>query len=274
MKKIHDSPWMNILDQKILNQFLLLTGLNIPNPQKPLINRIGEAFSLIPYENLTKIIKSGSVISSSSAMRYPDELIGDWIKWGTGGTCFSLTASLTAICDALGIESHPVLADRHYGPDTHCGLIAVCDSKILLMDPGYLMCFPIALPSHEPVIISTEFNTIELVPLDNGKKVELHTSVKGNRKLRMTYKIRPVDDFAFAVAWEQSFAWEMMTYPVITRISAGEHQYLQDRKLSIRSGETTRRSELASDLQAEVICNTLGIHKEIVKKALGVIKHG
>jgi arylamine N-acetyltransferase len=226
---INDAPWLKI-SQQVLQKFLTRFGISLYENPESLLYRVADAFSTIPYENLTKIIKSDAMVNSSSAMRYPDELISDYLKWGTGGTCFSLTASVIAIYNALGIESHPVLADRYYGPDTHCGLIIVKPEGLLLLDPGYLLFTPVLLPRNHPVTIRTGFNSIELVPLDNGEKVQFFTIVKGNRKMRLVYKIKPVDALTFACAWEQSFKWEMMTYPVLTRITAGEHQYLQGKQ--------------------------------------------
>ncbi len=270
---INDAPWLKI-SQPVLQKFLIRFGITQYENPSSLLYRVAEAFSRIPYENLTKIIKSDTMVNPSSAMRYPDELITDYLKWGTGGTCFSLTASVIAIYNALGIEAHPVLADRHYGPDTHCGLIIVKPEGLLLLDPGYLLFTPVLLPRENPVSVQTGYNTIELVPLDNGEKVQFFTVVKGNRKMRLVYKIRPVDSIAFASAWEQSFKWEMMTYPVLTRITAGEHQYLQGNRLAVRSATGTRRKELSVEMQYTYIAQNMGIHADIVKKALEVTKHG
>jgi len=270
---INDAPWLRI-SQPVLLKFLCRCGINLYEDPASLLYRVADAFSRIPYENLTKIIKSDAMVSSSSAMRYPDELISDYLKWGTGGTCFSLTASIIAIYNALGIEAHPVLADRYYGPDTHCGLIIVKPEGLLLLDPGYLLFTPVLLPRLHPVTVQTGYNSIELVPLDNGEKVQFFTVVKGNRKMRLVYKIKPVDSLSFAYAWEQSFKWEMMTYPVLTRVTAGEHQYLQGNKLAVRSATGTRREELSTEMQYKYIAQNMGIHIDIVKKALGVIKHG
>jgi hypothetical protein len=234
-----------------------------------------KAFSILPYENLTKILKSDSVISASSAMRYPDELLGDFLKWGTGGTCFSLTAAVVAVFEALGIIAHPVLADRHYGPDTHCGISVTGDSgQVFLLDPGYLVFEPIPVPREIPVTIGNGFNRIELNPLASGARVELYTIVRNNRKLRLTFKMEQVGDEAFRRAWEQSFAFEMMHYPVLTSIVNGAHLYIQGNSLSIRDDQKTIRRTLTKENEIEYITAMLGIHREIVIKALEKVNYG
>lgn len=273
MKNINDAKWLSV-SQDILTRFFERCGIDKTLHSSILIYRIAEVFSRIPYENLTKIIKTDSMVTPSSSMRYPDELIGDYLKWGTGGTCFSLTAAIVAVYNAVGIESYPLLADRHYGPDTHCGLMMVIPEGLMLLDPGYLLFTPVLLPREKPVSVVTSYNTIELVPLQNGEKVEFYTMVKGNRKLRLVYKVKPVDPSRFARAWEESFKWEMMTYPVLTRVTAGEHLYIQGKDLSIRTSAGTKRSKLDPDLQLKYIVENIGISKEIIIKAFGVMKHG
>jgi hypothetical protein len=240
-----------------------------------LINRVAGGFKNLPFENLTKILKADTVISAGSAMRYPDELLNDFLKWGTGGTCFSLTASVVAVFDSLGIEAYPVLADRHYGINTHCGLIIIQPGgDVLILDPGYLLFAPVQIPKEQPAFFDTGFNRIELRPASGGTRLELYTSVKGNRKLRLTFKLEPVSDAAFGKAWEQSFAFEMMTYPVLTRTVNGCHQYLQGNVLAMRDSERTRRLTLTPEKQVEFFTASAGMDKTIVTRALEIVKYG
>jgi arylamine N-acetyltransferase len=281
-KRVHQAPWLTIKNEAILAGFLRRTGIGLGRHSDRFVNvmagavaeAVAEAFKLVPYENLTKILKASSVISAASAMRYPDEVIGDYLTWGTGGTCFSLTASMVAVYDALGFEVYPVLADRHYGVDTHCGLVLVTpEGKTVLLDPGYLLCTPVTVPTESPVFMDTGYNRIELRPAGNGR-LELYTIVKTNRKLRLTFKMGSVSDEMFGNAWERSFAFEMMTYPVLTRQYRGCHQYLQGTTLAVRNSRRTERTVLTPEQQIEFISGQMGIHREIAKRALGEVNYG
>jgi arylamine N-acetyltransferase len=238
------------------------------------IEAIAQLFSTIPYENLTKIIKSDVLVSVRSALRYPDELLSDWIRWGTGGTCFSLTSAMVAVYNCMGIEAHPLLADRHYGIDTHCALVVVIPEGVFLLDPGFLFYHPVQLPQHTPVSVNTGYNTIELIPKDNGSRIEMYTIVKGSRKMRLVYKTDFIDAVRFEKAWESSFAWEMMTYPVLTRVSASQHIYLQGDALAVRTAEKTSRQKMSIDERFKFISGTMGIDPEITRKALEILKNG
>lgn len=271
-RPVHTDPHFLLADQAVLTHFLRVFQID-PNFDRgePLITKLCTAFSKIPYENLTKIIKSDMVISTGSAKRLPDEVISDYLHYGTGGTCFSLTATFIAILNALSIEAHPILGDRRYGSDTHCALVFSQDSDLLLLDPGYLIHTPTRLPTVTPVSISTGFNTIELIPHEAGRKVDLVTIVKNDRRFRLTYKINPVDGPTFGRAWERSFAWEMMTYPVLTRYTNGVHYYLQGTMLRIRDGEKTTKHTLSPDEQYDFVSKTLGINTNIITQAFSVV---
>jgi arylamine N-acetyltransferase len=272
---IHDAPWLRLIDPDLLRRFLARFAIDPELRGFPLEEKITAAFKFIPYENLTKILKADTVISARSAMRYPDEVIADFLTLGTGGTCFSLTAALAAVLDACAIEVYPILADRHYGPDTHCGLIMTRgDGQLVLIDPGYLLFAPLLIPRDGPAFFETGFNLIELLPTAGGTRLELHTIVRNNRKHRLTFKLEPVSDEAFGRAWEQSFAFEMMTYPVLTRHANGCHQYLQGNVLAIRDSEKTRRVTLTPDKQIEFISVSAGMDRDVVTRALEIVNYG
>jgi len=273
-ERLHDAPWLRIQDEATLHAFLSRFGISGNDPDHLLL-QVTTAFKEVPFENLTKILKADSVISASSAKRNPDEVIGDYLRWGTGGTCFSLTASVVALLDALGIDAWPVLADRHYGQDTHCGLIIVRqDGSVLLLDPGYLLFAPVAVPVEKSSFFDTEFNRVELTPVAAGSRIELYTIVKGNRKLRLTFKIEPVSDESFGRSWDRSFAFEMMNYPVLTRRVNGTHQYLQGNVLACRDSRRTERITLTPEKQLDFISGSVNINRDIVVQALEVIRHG
>jgi len=268
---IHDSPHLTLGDKPVLQNFLRRFGINPNAGAAALIPRVAAAFSAVPYENLTKIIKTDALVNPRSAMRLPGEVVGDYLRWGTGGTCFSLTAAITAVYDALGIEAHPILADRYYGTDTHCGLIIRNGPELYVLDPGYLLFTPVPLRAGESSFVETGTNTIELKPLGGGGRVELYTVRGRDRKLRLTYKMTPADAAQFARAWESSFAWEMMNYPVLTMRAGSAQQYLQGDKFTLYTGEGSKRLAVDVEDRARVIASSFGIDQRIVVKALEII---
>lgn len=269
---VHTDPHLSLQDETILARFLSYARIDPAVEQKGMIlEKLCRAVAEMPYENLTKIIKSDEIVNPGSSKRLPDEVLRDFLEYGSGGTCFSLTAAFVALFNASGFEAHPILADRHYGVDTHCALVLVQNAELLLLDPGYLIHTPIRLPTLTPVTVSTSFNTLELAPRDAGQKVDLITIVNTDRRPRLTYKIALVDGQTFGRAWERSFAWEMMTYPVLTRYSNGVHYYLQGNQLRIRDQQRTTRRTLSPEERQAVMCQTFGLNKRIVAKACLIV---
>ena len=271
---VHTDPHFRITDDTLVARLMRRAGTVDFESDNSNLGKICQLFSTIPYENLTKIIKSNSVVNPASAKRLPDEFIHDYLTLGTGGTCFSLTAAFIAVLDAAGIQAHPILADRYYGVDTHCALVLPRQGQMLLLDPGYLLNRPVPLPISKPQIQETGINSVELAPEDAGRKVDLTTIVGDDRRHRLTYKIDLVDGTRFGKAWEDSFAWEMMTYPVLTRYCFGQHHYLQGTTLRVRNGDGPQRSTLSADQQGLAAIELFGIHPTIVKKAMATLSHG
>ncbi len=274
MKPVHTAPIFRCNDRVLLDRFCRRYGIHPDDGPADVIEQCAGAFSALPYENLTKIIKSDSVLSPDSALRYPAEVLADHLKWGTGGTCFSLTAALIAVFNELGFNAQPLLADRHYGPDTHCGLAVKHEDRLLLLDPGYLLFIPTPLPAFASSVVDLGYANIELRPSEGGSRIELATIVRGGRKARLTYKRSPVDAAAFKRAWVDSFTWEMMTYPVLTRCSAGRHVYFQRTSASVRTSEKTERFELETSEQFAFIRENMGVAGDVVLRAWEVMRHG
>jgi arylamine N-acetyltransferase len=238
-----------------------------------LLRRICAALGRIPYENLTKIISAaGGHVPAGHAKRLPDQVLRDFAQYGAGGTCFSLTAACVAVLTAYGFEAYPMLADRHYGTDTHCAVMLSFDGALWLLDPGYLLHQPARLPTTEPVTVTSGVQAIDLRPCDAaGRRVELFTLAGSARRSRLTYKVAPVDGPTFGRAWERSFTWDMMTYPVLTRVVNDVYYYLQGHQLRIRADGRTVRRALAPESEYEAISSTLGIDPTIVKHAFSVL---
>jgi hypothetical protein len=165
------------------------------------------------------------------------------------------------------------LADRRYGTDTHCALILRKDNEAWrLLDPGYLIFTPCLIPSSGTLRYDLPLTPIELVASPIPGRVELYTvsaSSQGKltRKLRLTYKIEPVDEAEFAIAWDRSFGWEMMEYPIISSFVGDTHVYIQKSSLLLRSPSESIRETLSRERMLDEITKRIGISRDIIKRA-------
>jgi arylamine N-acetyltransferase len=259
-------------DSEVARLFLAHFGLARDAPRERLLEDVARAFARLPYENLTKIIKRARCGRIETARRMPQEVVTEHVTGGTGGTCFSLTACLLHVVRALGWRAEPILADRQYGTDTHCALVVWMNGEPHVLDPGYLIVRPLKLALRHEARLPNAFNELILSPQGGGEKLDLYTVQQGRETYRLTYKTSPADPGAFLNAWDASFDWDMMRYPVLTRV-AGERQfYLQDRRLQVRSLDAISRAEVAAEVLPACIVEQFGIEMSVVARALEVLE--
>jgi arylamine N-acetyltransferase len=235
------------------------------------LEALARGFARLPYENLTKIIKHREEGHPGRARRDPGEVFGDHVRWGTGGTCFSLTAFLLHLVRAYGYEAEPILADRRYGSDTHCALVVRLDGTPHLLDPGYRIFRPVPLAGSGERRIETPHNDIALRPVD-GDRLALSTIRRGSETYRLTFKLPGADPAAFMRAWHASFSWDMMRYPVVTSCRGGSHVYLQNTSVQVRNRMSTDRREVAFDQLPAFIAGRFGVAPAVAAHACGIVK--
>lgn len=263
---------MSAMIGPVLKAFLCRHELQPGDPPDRLLRGVGEAFSAIPYENLTKIIKDAECGIRAQARRTPDEVIADHLSLGTGGTCFSLTSALIYVLRSLGWETQPILADRPYGNDTHCALLVWIGHKPHLLDPGYLITNPIPLEGGSQRTIRTSCNELILASGVNSNKLDLHTIQGKTKTYRLTYKTSPVDEGEFRGFWEASFAWDMMRYPLLTTMRASRQLYLRANYFQAREADSVTKLEIPPDQLAERIASEFGIAHSVVCRALSILR--
>lgn len=234
-----------------------------------LLAEVQKKFTRIPYENVTKIIKSYEHPDQEARYRFPEEIIDDHIQFAAGGTCFSLVYYLRKILDELEFSCSTHMADMHYGSDIHCAIVTeICGVKYLV-DPGYLLTTPIQLSDNQPVIHETSSNIIEVVPAETGYNV--FTIEQGRRKWRYRIKSTPVTDDEFTCHWDASFGYNMMNALLISRADEDGRLYFRKNRFS-RINKSGKKNENVTGLEEEFAAQVFGMDKTLVRKALNILK--
>ena len=233
-----------------------------------LLEAVARSFARIPYENLTKIVKDEREGAPERARRGPLEVLRDHIELGTGGTCFSLTAAMLHVLRGLGFSAEPLLADRPYGVNTHCAITVDLNGSPHLIDPGFLIVKPIPLEITAETRIETPFNELTLLPGRGGTTLELSTAQDGRRTPRITFKTDPVDSSELLRAWDASFEWDMMRYPLLTRVQGGRQLYLQGNRFQIRTRAGAERRRVDATELPRLIEEHFGLRSTVAVTAL------
>lgn len=257
-------------DRTLLAKFLCHFGISDTGDPRALLRDVATMFSRLPYENLSKVLRLAERGSVSQALRGPDEVIDDHLTLGTGGTCFSLTAALLHLLRSLGWQAEPILADRRYGVNTHCALLVWIEGVPHLLDPGYLIVDPIPLTTNSPQRIVTSFNELILTPNAGGDRIDLATRSQGQQTQRLTFKTQPVDVGEFLTVWEDSFDWDMMQYPVLTRVAGAQQIYLQGNRVQRRGHDSLQKMEVSPAEIADRIVAEFGLDRATVLKAMNL----
>jgi arylamine N-acetyltransferase len=250
----------------------------------PLLRLMIAAYSNLPYENLTKIIRKHKARSPEERLRGPVEVVSGFVERHTGGTCFSLTYCLGSMLSSAGFRCYPVMADMRR-PNIHCALVVEMGGKRYLVDPGYLVGEPVEL-SGFPVQVSTTFGTVELRPRRNdsydlftleggwdelsgigpGEGASIEAPRAGERKWRYTVRAASVSHADFMKYWQDSFALPMMNNLLLTRLTSEGHLYVKNHHLRVRTRAGKTNENIRAGLEAR-IASEFGIPPDVTAEA-------
>ncbi len=254
------------------------------DPDLALLRGVITAYSNLPYENLTKIIKKFTARTSDERLRGPVEVVSGYVERHTGGTCFSLTYCLGAMLASAGFRCYPVMADMKR-PNIHCALVVEMGGKRYLVDPGYLVGEPVAL-TGAPARVPTTFGTVELRPrlnesydlftleggwdelsgLGRGDPPAPAALRNGGRTWRYTVRTSPVSRADFMRYWQESFALPMMNNLLLTRLTADGHLYVKNHHLRMKHLGGKANENIRADLEVRIAAE-FGIPPDITAEA-------
>jgi arylamine N-acetyltransferase len=251
--------------------FMKAHNLSLGNTRLELLERVVEAFSRLPYENISKIIKLSQWQNSQDRIRLPEEVVGDHLRERLGGTCFSLTFTLQAILLQNGFSSYPVMAHMRAGRNIHCALIVLVDGLKYLVDPGYLLGRPVQLDPRRPLSFSNEFSQVELCFQPQDSSYYLFTVNDQQRKWRYCFTDRPTAPREFLRHWQDSFTKNAMHGICLNRVTAKGLVYVRKRFMREITPGGKRNVNIKRDYHA-AIQEAFGIRQDLVEQALAALE--
>ncbi len=256
-------------ERKAVDLFFDLTGIH-PSANSLLgLGKIAEAFSQLPYENVSKVLKTTAGQTPDDWRRSPLEVIEDHAAYGLGGTCYSLTYFLQKVLTEIGVHSEPLLADMISGPNRHCALLVHHGNGSYLLDPGFLINEPVTLPDGD-AIIQTPSGPLTLRHNRDTGRFHLFGMRNGKPNLRYELKPRPADKATFIQCWNDSFSWPNMNQLLITRQTDQGQIYLHNRHLRAIQGDRVAKSNLNVDLASQA-SNAFGIDATKIEQARNLL---
>lgn len=255
---VQNNPVINFLDK---------AGIRSSQSRKEQLIKVVYNFSELPYENITKIIKFHQANNLDLARRLTNEVLEDFNKWHTGGTCFSLTSTLKEILNELSIESEIMMGDMKVGKNVHCALRATLSSgEDFLLDPGYLINQPLRLQVSIPTIHKTGMNTLIIEPTINQVYYDVFVLRNGNKKWRYRLHSKPPTDKDFVNYWNTSFSMNMNKALTISKASNDGQIYFSRSRLQFVNYKT-RKTQNVRGREILTINKIFEINKSIIEQA-------
>lgn len=241
--------------------------LSVPRTNLDSLRAILAAFSQIPYENISKIIKwNGSWKNETPRIRLPEEVIQSHAGDRLGGTCFSLTFFLQSILTRHRFDCYPVMADMRVGRNIHCCLIVILKGTKYLVDPGYLLTQPMAIDATKPKLFRNQVSGVELRYDTNESHYDLFTFDKAQIKWRYRFKDRPVSAAEFQRHWLASFACNSMHGICLTKVMKDGMVYVHKNFMRETTFEGKRNFNIRKNYHAS-IREAFGIDTEVIEQA-------
>jgi len=256
-----------------VKDFLTLVRISPFRTDLSLLTALTQAFLRFPYENLTKILRAHEEPDPAKRLRTPEVVLDDHINIGAGGTCFSLTYFFHSILSRCGFNCYPVLCDRSYGPDTHCALITKVGTEEYLVDPGYLLQYPLRIPERGSSATSTPLGRVALTRLGDTSQYLLSTHVGGKSNIRYRMKKRDVNGDLFHQRWIDSFSWAQMRHLCITSLKQDGRIYIRDFHLRHMSGDRRTQTKIKQNYE-KIVSETFGLNADLIERALNHVRSG
>lgn len=227
-------------------------------------------FARLPYENISKIIKSAGTGPPPEFFRLPLEVVTDHLEKAFGGTCFSLTFLLERMLKSLGFDCHKVMAHMRMGENVHCLVVVSRGGRRYMIDPGYALYAVIELPEHGLSVVRCPHAIVD-VSRDEAGYYNLHTEDAAGRKWRYRFLDTPVDDDDFEQFWVRSFGMPTLRNVCLGRITESGHLYLRKDFFKFASPEDITKRRFKDGID-RVIEEEFGIDRKWVGMALDVLE--
>ncbi|HPE29150.1 MAG TPA: arylamine N-acetyltransferase [Candidatus Mcinerneyibacteriales bacterium] len=225
-------------------------------------------FSVIPYENLTKIVKFARQGGTDprEILRLPGEVFEDHERYGLGGTCFSLTHALKSLLDPLGFSSSYITADMKTGRNVHCALIVKIGRVDYLADPGYLFSEPLALSHERRTSGASQKFTFARLDYREGRWNLLTFHPSAGMRWRYSFTDDPVTEEDFFRYWRDSFFAKSMNHLCISRVSENRQAFFAGDFMRVTTPQSKTNINVKRDPQKK-IREVFGINEKIYFEA-------
>lgn len=243
------------------------------------LNEIYAAYSgHIPNDNIQKRIWLAGDKSRPVTGGDPTEFFENWLKHGTGGTCFPANGALCVLLQSLGFDAWRILGSvmmegiEHEG--NHGTVLVRIDKTDYLVDAQLAAFSALPLIVGQPASTGSGIHDIHAVPREHGFEIQWYPG--SNRQTPMFTRLDlqrgHVDHGVFLAQYALSARRDRKRSPFNDALFIGRH--FLDRILNlgrhtrteISADNIAQKREVTPAERAQILVKEFGISAEIVRE--------
>ena len=236
----------------------------------------------IPFDNVQKRIWLASDRKKPATGGDPNEFFGNWLRHGTGGTCWPSNGGMYALARALGFQARriagSVIVPNYPQGANHGSVLVTLDGVEYVFDLTF-GCFK-TLPLVPGQVVSTEtgIHNARVTPLD-GVGFELFFSLGWSTEplpFRREPQYDPVNHAFFVARYDRAnrVGFFNDTLLVSRRFADSILTIGRGKKLLVTSDGTLTNTDLTPSQRDELLVQEVGLSEEVVSMIPPDVVHG
>lgn len=245
-------------------------SLKPAGPLDVFLTGLMDRYTMIPYENLSKIVRRESTGMEEERLRLPEEVFQNYLERGLGGTCFSLAYYLLSVLHTAGLSAYICMAHMGRRMNVHCVTVVEAPEGKCLLDPGYVITKPVPMRKEAPVFVALPHTYVGLTYDPPRSVFELSTGGPEAMKRRYWFEDVPVSFSDLYVYWQRSFTLDTLNDVCFTMRRGESLIYLHGNYFRETCIAGARSERIKGSLE-HAIGSLLGVKAPIVEKALAAL---
>jgi N-hydroxyarylamine O-acetyltransferase len=261
------------LAPSLVERVLAKLGLkNKPTLDLAGLNQLYAAISgSIPFDNIQKRIWFAGDRKQPVTGGDPREFFENWVRHGTGGTCWPGNGGMFALAHALGFQARrmagSVIVANYPAGANHGSVLVTLDGIDYVFDHtfGAFKVVPVILGNRASA--GTGIHNIEVIPVDGGFEIFFHLGWTGDAlAFRTEPEHDPVDHSFFLARYDNASRVGFFNDTLlITRRFANSIVTIgRMNKIVISADGVLTKTELTTAQRDEALVQELGLSPEVV----------
>jgi len=264
-----------VLAPQLVERVLAKLGLRRrPSLELAGLNTLYAAFcGNVPFDNIRKRIWFAAHQTTPLPGGDPSEFFDDWLRYGTGGTCWPINGAMYALVHALGFEARriagSVVVEGYPQGANHGSVLVTLDGVSYLVDAWMAGFRVVPLIRGRRASTDTGIHNINAVPTEGG--FEIFCYAGWNREQRLPFRPEPehdpVDHAFFLARYEHTKKVGFFNDALLICRHFPESVLTIGRKSKIRvaADGTVTKTQVDETLRKAALIEEFGLSQEIVE---------